>query len=332
MADHQCAKPLPWPRARTLALRADPALLRALAAAASPCAPAACAHADAPFSATASLAPGAAVATLCAPCFDARRDSLEAARFAALPALPAGACALCGAAASAAAPLRDPLGCGAAMCGACYRGSCARQLAADAQRQPRLDVAPDEVLPGLLYISDKDGQANLATLRALGVRRVLICCDRLPAYHDPAASGLRYHRLALADSMAQELAAYLPAALAFIAQGALAGQATLVHCNAGVSRSGAVVVAFLRAAVPLCTAEAWGAAMGARPRVSPNTNFLRQLAYEAPAGAGAPPAAARCASTRRECPWFGAAEREGLCSGCWGEQQQQQQHSAAAAK
>ena len=159
MADHHCAKPQPWPRARTLALRADAALLRALAAAATPCAPTACAHAGAPFAATASLAAGAAaqVATLCAPCFDARRDSLEAARFAALPALAAGACALCGAAARAAAPLRDPLGCGMAVCAACYRGSCARQLAADALHQPRLDVVPDEVLPGLLYISEKDG-------------------------------------------------------------------------------------------------------------------------------------------------------------------------------
>ena len=323
MADHQGVKPIPWPRARTLALRADPALLQALAAGASPCAPAACAHPAAPFAAT-SLAPGAAAATThCAPCFDALRGEYEASRFAALPVLAEGACALCGAGAGAgAAALRDPMGCGMAVCEACYRGSCDRQLASDAQYAPKLDVVPDEVLKGLLWISDKDGQANLGTLQRLGIRRVLICCDKLPAYHDPAASGLRYHRLAIADSMVQELRAYLPAALAFIAQGALAGEGTLVHCNAGVSRSGAVVVAFLRAAVPLTTAEAWGAAMGARARVSPNTNFLRQLGYEAPAGSGgdAPAAAAaKCANALKECPWFGKAEWEGLCSGCWKE-------------
>jgi hypothetical protein len=317
MADHQGVKPAPWPRERTLALRADPALLQALAAGASPCTPSACAHPDAPFSSTC-LAPGAAaVATHCAPCFDALREGHEAARFVVLPVLAEGACALCGAGAGAAA-LRDPIGCGMAMCEGCYRGSCARQQAADAQYVPKLTVVPDEVLPGLLYISEKDGQANLGTLQRLGIRRVLICCDKLPAYHDPAASGLRYHRLAIADSMVQELNAYLPAALAFIAQGALAGEGTLVHCNAGVSRSGAVVVAFLRAAVPLSTADAWGAAMGARARVSPNGNFLRQMGYEAPAGGGGDgAAAAKCATALKECDWFGKAEWEGLCSGCW---------------
>ncbi len=115
-------------------------------------------------------------------------------------------------------------------------------------------------------------------------RQVLVCCDSLPLYHPPQSAatpdGLRYHRLPLADSLAQGLGAYLPSALAFIARGALAGGATLVHCNAGVSRSGAVVVAWLQHAAGLTLHDAYAAARAARPIVTPNSNFLLQLADE----------------------------------------------------
>ena len=70
---------------------------------------------------------------------------------------------------------------------------------------------------------------------------------------------------------------YLPDALAFIAQGALKGEKTLVHCNAGISRSGSVVVEFIRRAVPVKLVDAYAAAISARPIVRPNSNFLKQL-------------------------------------------------------
>ena len=47
------------------------------------------------------------------------------------------------------------------------------------------------------------------------------------------------------DSLDQNLLEYLPSAFQFI-QGAIdRGEAVLVHCNAGVSRSGSVCVAWL---------------------------------------------------------------------------------------
>ncbi len=80
---------------------------------------------------------------------------------------------------------------------------------------------------------------------------------------------------------------FLPSALAFIAQGALAGQPTLVHCNAGVSRSGAVVVEWLRrteASVGGSVAEALALAKSKRPIITPNSNFITQLNAIAAAG------------------------------------------------
>lgn len=258
----------------------------------------------------------AAAETLCAPCFDALRELREAARFAALPALE-GACFDCG---TAAGPLRDPMSGGLAMCAACYAASAAQQHARDVGYVPKQTTVPDEALAGVLFISDKDGQANAATLARLRISRVLICCDRLPPYHDVARAGLRFHRLAIGDSLEQNLTSYLPAALAFIAAGALVGERTLVHCNAGISRSGAVLVAFLRAAVPLSTTDAFAAAMGARAAVSPNQNFLRQLGYAAPTLAAAADAnSAATSAGARACTagcGFFASVAGGMCTRC----------------
>ena len=55
------------------------------------------------------------------------------------------------------------------------------------------------------------------------------------------------------------------------------GERTLVHCNAGVSRSGSVVVEFLRRVVPLKLEDAYAAARGARQIIRPNSNFIEQL-------------------------------------------------------
>ena len=147
------------------------------------------------------------------------------------------------------------------VCDACVDDSRTQERANDAMRAVPLDVEPDEVVSGLLFIGAKESAANSATLARLGISRVLICCDSLRAYHEPSES-LRYHRLPIADSLAQDLGRYVPTALAFIAQGALKGQRTLVHCNAGVSRSGSIVVEWLRRTAALSLLDAWAAARG----------------------------------------------------------------------
>ena len=140
------------------------------------------------------------------------------------------------------------------------------------------DIRPDEVSPGV-FIGAKESAFNRTTLRELGISRVLICCDSLPAYHkdDPT---LQYHRLPLADSLAQSLMSYLPSARAFISEGLERGEHCLVHCNAGVSRSGIVVVDWLMQSHPELTRDldaALAAAKAKRPRIHPNSNFISQI-------------------------------------------------------
>lgn len=59
---------------------------------------------------------------------------------------------------------------------------------------------PNEVVPGVLYIGSKASQVNLEKLQSYGIKRVLICCDVLRAYHKPDTDIL-YHRLPIKDSL-----------------------------------------------------------------------------------------------------------------------------------
>ena len=79
------------------------------------------------------------------------------------------------------------------------------------------------------------------------------------------------------DSLDQNLLEYLPSAFQFI-QGAIdRGEAVLVHCNAGVSRSGSVCVAWLMQTLKIDFEEALKLAKLKRAIITPNSNFVNQL-------------------------------------------------------
>lgn len=214
---------------------------------------------------------GGAATVICEACFHAVRDSDTAARRAANPII-ADACFSCGGGRG----VRMNVDLDMPMCDACVDRSREKERTIEMTRTVPQDVVPDEVVPGVLFIGAKEAAANPATLARLGITRVLVCCDSLRNYCAPSAA-LLYHRLPIADSLAQGLAGYLPNALAFIAQGALKGERTLVHCNAGVSRSGSVIVEWLRRTAAISVTDAWAAAKAARALIRPNSNFLRQL-------------------------------------------------------
>lgn len=81
------------------------------------------------------------------------------------------------------------------------------------------------------------------------------------------------------DSEGADLLRRLPAATTFISNALQRdGGRVLVHCAQGVSRSAAVVVAYLLSAVPeLDVSGALGRVRAAAPSASPNPGFLRQL-------------------------------------------------------
>jgi predicted protein tyrosine phosphatase len=166
------------------------------------------------------------------------------------------------------------------MCDDCYRQQREQELHFQAGREMPMDVVPDELVPGSVFIGAKEAAANPETLRARNIKRVIVCCSSIPMFlarPDEECEEIRYLRLTMADSLDQNLMHYIPHAFAFLEEGVRCGEGTLVHCNAGVSRSGAVVVAWLMRTRGLSFADALSLAKSKRQIITPNSNFAEQL-------------------------------------------------------
>jgi protein-tyrosine phosphatase len=138
------------------------------------------------------------------------------------------------------------------------------------------NVLPDCLISDQLYIGPKETAANYINLKNLNISRVVVCCHSIPFYLDYDPS-IHYLRLCMDDSLEQNIANLIPYAFAFIQQGLMNKESVLVHCNAGISRSGAICVAWLMKAFNLRCDQALDMSRLKREKICPNSNFIEQL-------------------------------------------------------
>lgn len=208
---------------------------------------------------------------VCEDCYEEYKPVLEKQRLESSPLQDTLECAMCGT-----SPSRLNVDLGMGICDSCWYHS--KNIENSAGEHVKLrTVIPDAIEEGFLYIGPKEAAADLAVLKDLRIKRVLICCSHLPAYLSD--TDISYHRIPIPDSLDSNLCSYLPHAFDFISLGSVEANSTLVHCNAGVSRSGAVVVAWLMRAKQISFDEALNMAKAKRPIITPNTNFVTQLKH-----------------------------------------------------
>ncbi|CAK0822913.1 unnamed protein product [Prorocentrum cordatum] len=126
------------------------------------------------------------------------------------------------------------------------------EVAAEVGGRPATSDAPprpldncDRVLP-LLYLGGLESTADVQRMVREGICAV-VCCMREFEFPSSTFSDqlLDYFRVDVEDVGREPIEAFIPEALAFVHARISRGQAVLVHCRAGVSRSTVVVIAYL---------------------------------------------------------------------------------------
>jgi hypothetical protein len=154
------------------------------------------------------------------------------------------------------------------ICESCYSQNIKGFIEFQDKRVPKksLPIAIDEHV----YIGDEDSARDIEVLQGLGITHILIAGSYMRAY----LTNMNYKQLPLEDSLEQNLTNYLSDALAYIEN---AEGKVLVHCAAGISRSGSIIVAYLMKKNNTGFDTALSMARNKSSRIRPNPNFERQL-------------------------------------------------------
>ena len=127
----------------------------------------------------------------------------------------------------------------------------------------------------LLYIGNRAASEDLRLLKSEGISRILQLLDfYIPKEYEDS---IEVHYIRMEDSENENLERILPEALRYIHIAISQGKKILVHCNAGVSRSGSVVIAYIMATEKMDFRTALSFVEDKRACVSPNPGFIEQL-------------------------------------------------------
>ncbi|KAA0708206.1 Dual specificity protein phosphatase 10 [Triplophysa tibetana] len=131
------------------------------------------------------------------------------------------------------------------------------------------------VLPFLFLGNERDAQ-DREQMQRLNIGYILNVTTHLPLYHFDLGL-FNYKRLPATDSNKQNLRQYFEEAFEYIEEAHQAGQGLLIHCQAGVSRSATIVIAYLMKHTWMTMTDAYKFVKSRRPIISPNLNFMGQL-------------------------------------------------------
>ncbi|XP_052747503.1 dual specificity protein phosphatase MPK-4 [Bicyclus anynana] len=148
--------------------------------------------------------------------------------------------------------------------------------ASDTLEDDNLDISVDLIDDGL-YLGNLACARDSKTLEQLKITHILTI-DLVPlprSILDRTSLTIKYMKLA--DVPKEDLISHLPECNDFIRQAIASGGTVLVHCYFGVSRSAAVVIAYVMEKYGLCYEDAFLLAKSKRRFIGPNVGFVAQL-------------------------------------------------------
>ncbi|KAM4615917.1 dual specificity protein phosphatase 2 [Polymixia lowei] len=132
---------------------------------------------------------------------------------------------------------------------------------------------PVELLP-FLFLGSAIHSSRRETLAAAGITAVLNVSSSCPNLYEEE---LLYLRLTVEDNLAADIRACFSEAIAFIDSVKDRGGRVLVHCQAGISRSATICLAYVMHARRVRLHEAFDFVKQRRQVISPNLAFMGQL-------------------------------------------------------
>jgi len=130
------------------------------------------------------------------------------------------------------------------------------------------------ILPSHLYLSSSKGAANAKTLKELNIRYIINCAAELINVHP---NDFAYTNLNLRDDKMESILDTFEESFAIIEKARSENCGVLVHCYAGISRSSAIVIAYLMKVQNLRLNAAWALTQCRRPIIAPNESYSKQL-------------------------------------------------------
>ncbi|TRY92845.1 hypothetical protein DNTS_015601 [Danionella cerebrum] len=142
------------------------------------------------------------------------------------------------------------------------------------RKTPLYDQAgPVEILP-FLFLGSAHHSSRWETLERCGITAVLNVSSSCPNLFEEE---LQYKTLKVEDSLAADIRVLFPEAIHFIDSIKESGGRVLVHCQAGISRSATICLAYLIHAQRVRLDVAFDFIKRRRQVISPNLAFMGQL-------------------------------------------------------
>ena len=126
-----------------------------------------------------------------------------------------------------------------------------------------------------IFISSQDPASDLDLLKQYKISHIL----NVAGLTNHFTTQFHYKTLALYDDFGCDIASVFAECNEFIDSALKAGGTVLIHCNAGVSRSATIALAFVMRNERVDLSEALQQLKAIRPSVRPNSHFMQQL-YE----------------------------------------------------
>jgi hypothetical protein len=131
----------------------------------------------------------------------------------------------------------------------------------------------DEIIPGVFLGSYVSAQ-NQAWLKENQITHILMVADGLkPAFPD----SYQYKSIPLRDHAYENILIHFDSTAKFISEAIKSNGRVLVHCQAGVSRSASVVIAYLMKSKNMKVNDAIAYVTERRSIIAPNSGFRQQL-------------------------------------------------------